>query len=185
MADEKQPPRPRHPTLPQVNDPIGETTPTNDDLKPLGLGRVDWLKTAKVLGKAAAIILPAIAGALALAWAQIKPVIIEYKALSDQRTNASWEKVVRPELLDLRAQLNDVRARLDAASHSPVAVPRRAPGATRRPVPVVVAIPPARVPAPAVRALPKDLDKAIQQAPAVAPTVVPLSAPPRALDAGP
>lgn len=177
MADEKQPPKPpRHPTLPRVNEPIPDRDPTNEEIHPLGSGGIDWVKSAKIVAKAVPVVITAVALALVSAWHIIKPVIVEYKSLADQRTTKSYD-VLAPEVNILKQRMHDVEVRLDTASKVPAVPPPRRPGAPRRPAPVLSNIPPAQHPPIAPRPLPKDLDKA--------QVLPPMPQPPRAVDAGP
>jgi hypothetical protein len=160
MADEKHPP-PRHPTLPRANDPIGDRAQTNDEIIPLGrMGRIDWVKTAKVLAKAIPILIISVATGLVGAYQLMKPMIEDFRKQADERTDKRYD-LVRPELDAVKKEVIDLRARLDAASKASPAQPARR-GVARRPAAAVSAIPPAAAPPLVPKALPKDPDKPAQ-----------------------
>lgn len=177
MGDEKEVhPSRRKPTLPRVNDPIGDRSPTNDDITPLGAGgRVNWIKAAKVAAIAIPLVIGAIVSAVEVAYQRLKPLIEDYRQAGQKRTDKGYETVA-PRVNILEQRMHDVEVRLEAASKPAAIQPPRHPGTRRRPA-VLAVIPPAQHPPIVLRPLPKDLDKA--QVQVIAPQ------PRSAVDGGP
>jgi hypothetical protein len=181
MADEKQAPPTRGPTLPHVDDPIGDRTPTNDDLFPVGNGRrIDLVALAKILAK----VIPIVAAAIIPAYTAFhvaRQRAVESSAAQAQDAKQKAEdgfQAVRHDVEDLKAWRYAQQKREAELARGDQVKERKKARANGRPAPVQPALPP--VPPPP-KPLPKDLDTAAR----LATQAASVPAPPRAIDAGP